>query len=136
LLRGGGGWIFGELGYAVLFGFWIHFFFSPAGGGGMEGCTLMITETEEEEEANNILPTSAEDHQDLAITDEVSHMEVRSVCGLRTDGQCCGAETICFGSGSDFKKVPEPAPATALELPVITDFMLKSTFFMFLMQEN
>ncbi len=52
----------------------------------MEGCTLMITETEEEEEANNILPTSAEDHQDLAITDEVSHMEVRSVCGLRTYG--------------------------------------------------
>jgi hypothetical protein len=51
-----------------------------------------------------------------------------------------------FRSGSDFQKVsapapapaPEPAPATALELPVpvITDFMLKSTFFMFLMQEN
>ncbi len=55
--------------------------------------------------------------------------------------QCCGAETICFrsGSGSDFQKVsapasapePEPALATALELPVITDFILKSTFFMF-----
>jgi hypothetical protein len=47
---------------------------------------------------------------------------------------CCGAETICFRSGSDFQKVlaPEPAPATALELSVITDFMLKSTFFMFL----
>ncbi len=52
--------------------------------------------------------------------------------------QCCGAETICFRSGSDFQNVsaPEPAPATALELPVITDFMLKSTFFMFLMKEN
>jgi hypothetical protein len=31
-----------------------------------------------------------------------------------------------FGSG--------PAPATAVELPVITDFMLKRTFFMFLMK--
>jgi hypothetical protein len=31
---------------------------------------------------------------------------------------------------------PEPALATALELPVITDFMLKSTFFMFLMKET
>ncbi len=52
--------------------------------------------------------------------------------------QCCGAETIFFRSGSDFQKVsaPEPAPATALELPVITDFMLKRTFFMFLMKEN
>jgi hypothetical protein len=50
--------------------------------------------------------------------------------------QGCGAKTICFrsGSGSDFQKVP--APATALELPVITDFMLKRTFFMFLMKEN
>jgi hypothetical protein len=28
------------------------------------------------------------------------------------------------------------APATALELPVITDFMLKSKFFMLLMKEN
>ncbi len=28
----------------------------------------------------------------------------------------------------------ELAPATALELPVITDFMLKRTFFMFLMK--
>jgi hypothetical protein len=35
--------------------------------------------------------------------------------------QCCGAESICFGSGSDFQKVS--APATALELPVITAFM-------------
>jgi hypothetical protein len=58
--------------------------------------------------------------------------------------QCCGDETICFCSVSDFQKVsapapalaPEPALATALELPVITDFMLKSTFFMFLMKEN
>jgi hypothetical protein len=54
--------------------------------------------------------------------------------------QCCGAETICFRSGSDFQKVstpaPDPAPATALELPLITDFILKSTFFMFLMKEN
>jgi hypothetical protein len=41
-------------------------------------------------------------------------------------------------SGSDFQKVsaPAPAPATALELPDITDFMLKRTFFMFLMDEN
>jgi hypothetical protein len=50
--------------------------------------------------------------------------------------QCCGAETIFFPSGSDFKKVLAPAPATALELPVITDLMLKRTFFMFLMKEN
>ncbi len=50
--------------------------------------------------------------------------------------QCCGAETICFrsGSGSNFQKVSAPAPAaalaTALELPVlvITDFMLKGHF--------
>ncbi len=51
--------------------------------------------------------------------------------------QCCGAETIFFRSGSDFQKVstPEPALATALELPVVTDFMLKRTFFMFLMKE-
>jgi hypothetical protein len=43
-----------------------------------------------------------------------------------------------FRSGSDFQKVsaPEPAPATALELPVFTDFMLKRTFFMFLIKEN
>jgi hypothetical protein len=39
-----------------------------------------------------------------------------------------------FRSGSDFQKVS--APATALEPPVITDFMLKRTFFMFLMKEN
>ncbi len=31
---------------------------------------------------------------------------------------------------------PEPAPAITLELPVITDFTLKSTFFMFFMKEN
>ncbi len=49
--------------------------------------------------------------------------------------QCCGAETICFRSGSDFQKVsapapaPAPAPAITLELPVVTDFILKSTFF-------
>jgi hypothetical protein len=50
-----------------------------------------------------------------------------------SDHQCCGAETICFRSGFDFKKVsaPEPAPATALLLPVSTDFILKSTFLMF-----
>ncbi len=58
-------------------------------------------------------------------------------CG---NNQCCGAKTICFRSGSDFQKVsapgPEPVPATALEVPVITDFILKSTFFMFLMKEN
>jgi hypothetical protein len=39
----------------------------------MEGCTLMITGEGE----GNILSTSTEEHQDLAITDEVSHMEVR-----------------------------------------------------------
>jgi hypothetical protein len=54
--------------------------------------------------------------------------------------QGCGAETIFFSSGSDFQKVsapaPEPAPATASELPVFKDFMLKRTFFMFLMKEN
>jgi hypothetical protein len=54
--------------------------------------------------------------------------------------QGCGAETIFFRSGSDFQKAsapaPEPGPATALELPVITDFILKRTFFMFLMKEN
>jgi S-adenosylmethionine:tRNA-ribosyltransferase-isomerase (queuine synthetase) len=48
--------------------------------------------------------------------------------------QGCGADTIFFCSGSDFQKVS--ASATALELPVITDFMLKRTFFMFLMKEN
>jgi hypothetical protein len=45
-----------------------------------------------------------------------------------------------FRSGSDFQKVSAPAPArapaTALELPVITDFMLNRTFFMFLIKEN
>jgi hypothetical protein len=54
--------------------------------------------------------------------------------------QGCGAETIFFRSdsrsGSDFQKVLAPAPATALELPVITDFMLNRTFFMFFMKEN
>jgi hypothetical protein len=44
--------------------------------------------------------------------------------------QCCGAKTICFRSGADFQKVS--APAIALELPVITDFILKSTFSCFL----
>jgi hypothetical protein len=49
--------------------------------------------------------------------------------------QFCGAKTICFRSGSDFQKVlalalaPAPAPEIALELPVITDFIIKSTFF-------
>ncbi len=60
--------------------------------------------------------------------------------------QCCGAETFCFCSSSDFQKVsapapalapvPERAPAIVLELPVITDFILKSTFFIFYMKEN
>ncbi len=53
-----------------------------------------------------------------------------------TTKQCCGAETIFFRSGSDFQKVLASKPATALELPAITDFMLKRTFFMFLMKEN
>jgi hypothetical protein len=64
----------------------------------------------------------------------------RSICG-----QCCGAETFCFrsGSGSNFQKVsalapapePAPAPTLALHLPFITDFILKSGFFMFFMKE-
>jgi hypothetical protein len=58
---------------------------------------------------------------------------------LKRRDQCCGAKTICFRCGSDFQKVsalaPTPAPATALELPVITDFILKSTLFMFFMKE-
>jgi hypothetical protein len=55
--------------------------------------------------------------------------------------QCCGAETFCFRSGSDFQKVsapaPElaPAPTLALYIPFITDFILKSGFFMFLKKE-
>jgi hypothetical protein len=57
--------------------------------------------------------------------------------------QCCGAKTFCFPSGSDFQKVSAPAPATAPEpaptlafyLPFITDFILKSWFFMFFMKE-
>jgi hypothetical protein len=53
--------------------------------------------------------------------------------------QCCGAETFCFRSGSDFQKVsapaPAPAPTLALYLPFITDFILKSGFFMFFMKE-
>ncbi len=31
-----------------------------------------------------------------------------------TSEQCCGAETFCFCSGSDFQKVLAPAPAPAL----------------------
>jgi hypothetical protein len=49
--------------------------------------------------------------------------------------QCCGAETIFFRSGSDFQKVSAPAPAlapaTALELPVITDYVKKDIFHVF-----
>jgi hypothetical protein len=48
--------------------------------------------------------------------------------GSQSSIQGCGAETIFFRSSSDFQKVSAPAPATALELPVITDFMLKRTF--------
>jgi hypothetical protein len=38
---------------------------------------------------------------------------------------CLPAVLRSFDSGSDFQKVPapEPAPAIALELPVITDFL-------------
>jgi hypothetical protein len=65
-------------------------------------------------------------------------LEINFFCSV-TDFQCCGAETIFFHSGSDFQKVsapaPAPEPATALELPVVTDFMLKRIFFMFLMKE-
>jgi hypothetical protein len=49
--------------------------------------------------------------------------------------QCCGAGTFCFRSGSDFQKVLAPAPTLALYLPFITDFILKSEFFMFFMKE-
>ncbi len=59
--------------------------------------------------------------------------------------QCCGAKTFCFhsGSGSDFQKVsalapapaPAPAPTLAMYLSFITDFILKSLFFMFFMKE-
>jgi hypothetical protein len=51
--------------------------------------------------------------------------------------QCCGAETFCFrsGSGSDFQKVSVPAPTLALYLFFITNFILKSGFFMFSMKE-
>jgi hypothetical protein len=56
-----------------------------------------------------------------------------------TDNQCCGAETFCFRSGSDFQKVsvpePAPTPTLALYLPFITDFIWKSGFFMFFMKE-
>jgi hypothetical protein len=57
---------------------------------------------------------------------------------FNTSKQGCGAKTIFFRSGSDFQKVsaPAPAPATALEPPIFTDFMLKRTFFMLLMKEN
>jgi hypothetical protein len=54
--------------------------------------------------------------------------------------QCCEAETFCFrsGSGSNFQKVsvpePAPAPTLALYLPFITDFILKSGFFMFFIE--
>jgi hypothetical protein len=50
--------------------------------------------------------------------------------------ECCGAETFCFGSGSDFQKVSAPAPTIALYLPFITDFILKSKFILcFFMKE-
>ncbi len=64
---------------------------------------------------------------------------------LLSSNQCCGAETFCFHSGSEFQKVsapapapalaPEPAPSLALYLPFITDFILKSGFFMFFIKE-
>jgi hypothetical protein len=54
---------------------------------------------------------------------------------LRPSAQCCVAETFCFRFGSDFQKVSAPAPTLALYLPFITDFILKSGFFMFFMKE-
>ncbi len=48
--------------------------------------------------------------------------------------QCCGAETICFRSSSDFQQVSAPAIAFELPVPVITDFILKSKFFTFFMK--
>jgi hypothetical protein len=50
--------------------------------------------------------------------------------------QCCGAETICFGSSSgfDFQKVSAPAlapaPTKALWVSVFTAFKSKSKFFL------
>jgi hypothetical protein len=70
--------------------------------------------------------------------------EIREV-GTVIYYQCCGAETFCFRSGSDFQKVSAPAPAPALEpapaptlalyLPFITDLILNCGFFMFFMKE-
>ncbi len=54
--------------------------------------------------------------------------------------QCCGAKIFCLRSGSDFQKVLAPAPAPAPEpaptLVLITDFILKSGFFVFFMKEH
>ncbi len=49
----------------------------------------------------------------------------RKVClRILVEGQCCGAETICFGSSSgfDFQKVSTPAPTEAFWVPVFTAF--------------
>jgi hypothetical protein len=47
--------------------------------------------------------------------------------------QCCGAETFCFRSGSDFQKVsvpaPAPAPTLALYLPFNHRFHFKKWIF-------
>jgi hypothetical protein len=54
--------------------------------------------------------------------------------------QCCGAETFCFGSGSDFQKVPAPEPAPAPTLALLSTFyhrfhFKKWIFHVFFMKE-
>jgi hypothetical protein len=49
--------------------------------------------------------------------------------------QCCGAETFCFRSRSDFQNISAPAPEPDPYLPIITDFILKSGFFMFFLKK-
>jgi hypothetical protein len=76
----------------------------------------------------------------LQILVDIGLLFPADFCSSLNIYQGCGAETIFFRSGSDFQKVsapaPEPAPATALELPVFTDFMVKRIFFMFLIKKN
>jgi hypothetical protein len=49
------------------------------------------------------------------------------------DSSVVEPKLFCFrsGSGTDFQKVLAPAPTLAFYLPFITDFILKSGFFMF-----
>jgi hypothetical protein len=41
-------------------------------------------------------------------------MSYKVVLGIYIYKQCCGAETFCFRSGSDFQKISAPAPAPTL----------------------